>query len=83
MMLQDKAMGGLLYINLDPQLHNTIGEAAVWEQLRHTVPPTIIEACAQRHRICQATAKVRAVAHIYNHVMLNQLHLTCRHGDDT
>lgn len=91
MMLQDKAVGGLLYINLDVQLHNTIEESTLWEQMRHTVPSTIVEACAQRQRICQAKAKIRAVAHIYNHVMLRLLHSTCElhllmdhdHGNDT
>ena len=63
-------MGGLLYINLNAQLYNTIEEAALWEQIMCTVPNAIVEACAQRLRIHQAKTKIRAVAQSYNQVML-------------
>ena len=76
--LQDKATGGgLLHISLDAQFHNTMEEAALWEQMGSTMPDAIVDICAQRQRICQAKTKIRAVAQSYNHVIYQYMHSAC------
>jgi hypothetical protein len=41
--VQNKSKGGLLSVNADPSLQETLREAALWERLRMSLPFSVAE----------------------------------------
>lgn len=68
--LQDKAGGGVLSVNTDPVIQDTISEAALWERLRLSLPFPASEVAGQRERLRKAHINISTVARRYNAVCL-------------
>lgn len=66
--MQDKAAGGLLVVNLDKLIRDTISESLFWEQMRLPVPESVMELTPIKHTLWRLMVKASAVARCYNKV---------------
>ena len=66
--MQDKAAGGLLIVNLDPLIHATISESLHWEQMRSSVPESMVELNPYKHSMWRHEVKASTIARCYNKV---------------
>ena len=66
--MQDKAAGGLLVVNLDQLIRDTISESLLWEQMRLPVPESMMELTPIKHSLWRLEVKASAVARCYNKV---------------
>lgn len=66
--MQDKAAGGLLNVNLDPLIRATISESLLWEQMRLSVPESMVELTPHKHNLWRHEVKASTIAQCYNKV---------------
>ena len=66
--MQDKAAGGVLNVNSNPLIRATISESLLWEQMRLSVPESMIELNPYKHSLWRHEVKASTIAQCYNKV---------------